>query len=63
MRLFVKITNTSQYGDYKKGDEGYIDGYCRAADDRAYAIVIIEKRLVMVDLFLIEVANEARITK
>ena len=50
----IKITGNSPYGDYRVGDTGVIDGYCRGGDDTPYAVVIIGKRFVLVALTALE---------
>ena len=49
-RIEVSILHDSPYDDYKEGDVGYVDGYCRGGDDIPYAIVIINDRFCMVPL-------------
>jgi len=46
-----------QYNDFKIGEEGYIDGYCRGGDDRPYAVVIIADRIVMAPLHCLKVID------
>ena len=49
-RIEVSVLHDSPYDDYKEGDVGYVDGYCRGADDIPYAIVIINDSFCMVPL-------------
>jgi hypothetical protein len=52
----VKILNKDhQYNEYQEGEIGYIDGYCRAADNRPYAVVVINTRLVMIPFYNLEI--------
>lgn len=62
MKTNVEITNNDQYGSYKKGEKGYIDGYLRAADERPYAAVVVGKKVVLIQLeFLkVEVSNQTQ---
>lgn len=43
MKTRVEFTGKSQYSDWEIWDKGYIDGYVRGADERTYAIVVLEK--------------------
>lgn len=36
---------------HKKGDRGYIDGYVRAADNRGYAVVVVDEKIDFVALY------------
>lgn len=47
----VVITGFSPYNDYKKGDRGIVDGYCRDGEGVPCAIVIIRTRFVCVPLY------------
>jgi hypothetical protein len=52
----VRIENDDQrYHEYKKGEEGYIDGYVRGGDDSPYAVVVIDARIVMISLTCLKV--------
>ena len=52
MKARVRIDGSSPYGEWKPGDTGVVDGYCRGGDDVPYAVVILDKnsRFVMVNL-------------
>ena len=52
MKPKVKIIGSSLYGEYKPGDTGVVDGYCRGGNDVPYAIVILDKNFhfVMVSI-------------
>lgn len=50
MKPEVVIDCNSPYGEWKKGDVGYVDGYCRGGDDVPYAVVIVRERFVMAPL-------------
>jgi len=54
MSTRVKIIGHSPYGEFKPGDRGVIDGYCRGGDDIPCAIVILGVRFVMVPIHSIE---------
>lgn len=56
-RVKVIVTKKSRYNDYNVGEIGYVDGYVRGGDNRAYAVVIINEKLIMVDLRDINVLN------
>lgn len=56
-RLRVRITNNSSNGDYKVDDIGYVDGYIWGADERPYVVVVLNKKIVMVSFYAIEVIN------
>lgn len=53
-RVFV-TSNDVQHKEYSKGDKGYIDGYVRGGDNVPYAVVVIEKRIVMIPIHSLEV--------
>lgn len=42
MRLKIKFTSDSPFGDYRKGDIGVVDGYVRGGDDVPCAVIIKE---------------------
>jgi len=54
----VKIIEVTHQCMLNIGDVGYIDGYCRAGDDRPYAIVVSGKVVDMVPLHTLEVIGE-----
>lgn len=58
MKTFVEMTGNCKYGDYKKGDKGYIDGYMRGADGIPNAVVVIGERVVMCYLIHLKVINQ-----
>ena len=41
--------------EFKKGEEGYVDGYVRGGDNRPYAVVVIVDRLILCHLQSLEV--------
>ena len=49
-RIEVKFICESRYDDWKLGDFGYVDGYCRGGGDVPYAVVIVKDRIVMAPL-------------
>jgi len=49
MKTYVEILYDSRYGDYKKGEVGFIDGYCQGADNCAYAMVVVGEFIQMVE--------------
>ena len=57
MRTKVVIIANGQYNDFKIGEEGYIDGYCRGGDERPYAVVVIADRIVMAPLHCLKVID------
>ena len=51
----VRLTGNSQYGDWKEGDQGFVDGYVRGADDTPLAVVVIDrKNFVLVPIHCLE---------
>ena len=50
MDIKVKITGDSPYNEYKEGDNGFVNGYVRGADDIPYAVVIVNSRFSLVPL-------------
>lgn len=44
----------SQYGDFKKGDKGYVDGYVTGGGSPC-VVVAIGKKLVLVEPYRLEV--------
>ena len=49
----VIIKANSPYGDYKKGDRGIVDGYCRGGSDVPCAVVIIGTMFVCVPVYVL----------
>lgn len=43
MRIRVKIEGSSQYGDWKPGDTGLVDGYVQGGDGTPYAVVVLDR--------------------
>ena len=58
MRTKVRITCTSSYEDFHKGDVGYVDGYIRGGDDTPCAVVVIGKSFSLVPLYAIELYED-----
>lgn len=55
MKAEVLIKATSPYGgEYKKGDVGIVDGYCRGGDDVPCAVVIVRERFVLIPVYSLE---------
>lgn len=56
MKAGVIVLNTSPYGEgeYRKGDIGIVDGYCRGGDDVPCAVVIVKNRFVLIPVYSIE---------
>lgn len=41
------ICDDQQNGDWKKNEEGYVDGYVRGCNDVPYVAVVLGKRIVL----------------
>ena len=55
-KTIIQMFNDDQrHGDWKKGEEGYIDGYCRGGDGAPYAVVVIKDRIVMAPIHSVKV--------
>ena len=59
-RVRVRFICDSPYNDWKSGDVGYIDGYCRSGDDVPCAVVIVKNRVVMAPVNTIRVMNKIK---
>jgi len=57
----ITIADDCSDRDWVKGEIGYIDGYCRAADDRAYAMVVVGKNIKMITLRALEVIEPSSV--
>ena len=57
MKTKVRITSDVQQEQARKGDIGYIDGYVRGADERPYAMVVIQNLISMVPHHQLEVIS------
>lgn len=44
----IVIADDQRYNEYNKNDRGYIDGYVRGGDDVPYAVVVIDRRIVLI---------------
>jgi len=56
MKTLIKVTSDSNQCSIKKGESGYIDGYCRGGDDIPYAIVITTgKKIDMVPIHCLKI--------
>ena len=59
-RVRVRFICDSPYKDWKSGDVGYIDGYCRGGDGVPCAVVIVKDRVLMAPVDTIRVVNEIK---
>ena len=52
MKAYIMFLCDSPYGEYKKCDYGYVDGYVRGGNDVPCAVIILEKseRFVLAQL-------------
>lgn len=61
-RLRVKFACDGPYGDYHKGDVGFVDGYVRGGNDVPYAVIVMKDtgRFVMAELhnFVMDSRND-----
>lgn len=44
----VEVLSDDHFGEFKKGERGYIDGYVRGGDDAPYAAVVIDDRVALI---------------
>ncbi len=52
MKTKVKMKWKGQeHGEWKAGEEGYIDGYVRGADSRPYLAVVLRDRIILCEHF------------
>lgn len=62
MKTKIRLRNNQKIHQpmaQKDWEFGYVDGYCRAADDRCYAIVVTEHgEFEFVNLYQIEALND-----
>ena len=49
-RIEVRFICESPYNDWKIGDFGYVDGYCRGGNGVPCAVVIVKDRIIMAPL-------------
>lgn len=61
-RLRIKFEWDGPYGDYYKGDVGFVDGYVRGGNDVPYAVIVMKNtgKFVMADLhhFVMDSKND-----
>jgi hypothetical protein len=57
-RIQVEIIGNYEHAAFKIGEQGFVDGYVRGADDRPYAVVIIGEKIDMVPLYSLNVINK-----
>jgi len=62
MKTTVYITHDIKHTRLAKGQSGYIDGYCRGADGKPYAVVVVDHAIDMVPIHAIKVTG-VKITK
>ena len=53
----VKIIANLSECVHENGDEGYIDGYVQAADNRPYAVVVVGKNIDLVMVHNLDVID------
>ena len=58
MKTKVRITCDYHCNDYHKGDIGYVDGYCRGGDETPCAVVVINKRFILIPIYAIELYED-----
>lgn len=57
-RALIKFKADCRYGDYKKGEQGHIDGYIRGGNDVPQVVVIKDNGdLVLAEIYHIEVLD------
>lgn len=58
-RLRIKFAYDSPYGDYHKGDVGFVDGYVRGGNDVPCAVVVMKDtgRFVLAELSSFKLYN------
>jgi hypothetical protein len=57
MKTEVKIIGHPHQCEFSDGMMGYIDGYVRGGDDRAYAVVVCGEKIDFVPLYSLRVLN------
>lgn len=55
MKTKVRVKYNISQEPLMEGDIGYIDGYVRAADDRAYAVVVVGSKIGLAMVHELEV--------
>ena len=58
MKTKVELTMDNPQSELKKGNKGYIDGYVRAADNRSYAVVVVDDKIDLVPVYLLKVIKK-----
>ena len=56
-RIEVRFICESRYNNWKIGDFGYVDGYCRGWDGVPCAVVIVKDRIIMAPLETMKVVG------
>ena len=56
-RVKVMLKKELEHSELKPNVVGYVDSYIKGADDRPYAIVVIEDVIDMVQLFNLKVVK------
>ena len=58
MKTFVRMKNDDMvHKEWEEGEKGYIDGYCRGSNNVPFACVVLEKRIVMAPINILEVID------
>jgi hypothetical protein len=55
MKTKVELKNDVQQSDLKKGDKGYIDGYCRGGNNVPYAVIVVGEIVDLCPLYNLKV--------
>lgn len=60
METLVRMKNDDmRYKEWKEGQTGYVDGYCRGGDDVPYACVVLGEKIVMAPISILEVIKKS----
>ena len=55
MKTKVELKKDAQHSNLKKGDRGYIDGYCRGGNDTPYAVIVVGETIDLCLLYNLKV--------
>ena len=55
MKTKVELKNDVQHSNLKKGDKGYIDGYCRGGNNAPYAVIVVGETIDLCLLYDLKV--------
>ncbi len=56
-KTIVRFLNDDQYGGFKKGETGYVEGFVRGGNEVPLICIVTGNKIVLADFHEVEVLN------